>query len=161
MTASLAFLLPVLPISIYAAWSDLTTMTIPNWVTVALLVSYVIVAPFFLPLETIGISIAATAVVLLIGFFLNMIGVMGGGDAKYLTGITPFINHSEVSAFLLIFSISLIATLILHRIAMRIEPLRRATDHWASWSAGRNFPMGISIAAAIIVYLALLSFAGV
>jgi len=155
MSAALLFLLPALPLGIIAGLSDLKTMTIPNWVSIAMIAAFVILAPFVLPFDSVLWRLGAAAIVLLLGFVLNALRVMGGGDAKYLAAITPYIAWADVSAFMFIFSVSLIATLVLHRIAMHIKPLRRATQGWASWEAGRNFPMGISIAAAIITYLAL------
>lgn len=155
---TLAFLIPVLPLSLLAGWSDLKTMTIPNWISIALIAAFIVLAPFFMPLTDVGLRLCAAAIVLAIGICLNFIGKLGGGDAKYLAGIAPYVSLSTIAEFMFIFSISLIATLIVHRIAMRIKPLRAATPDWASWEAGRNFPMGISIAAAIIVYLLTLSF---
>lgn len=150
---TLPFLLAALPFSLYAGLSDLKTMTIPNWVSLALLAAFVVVGLIFLPFETFLWRLAGGAIVLAIGFALNMAGVMGGGDAKFGAAIAPYIAHRDIAAFMLIFSVSLIATLVIHRIAMRIGPLRRATPDWASWTAGRYFPMGISIAAALIFYL--------
>ncbi len=145
----------VVPLSVIAGLSDLRTMTIPNWISIALFAAFVVIAVFFLPFETYLWRIGAGLAVLVVGFFLNSLGVIGGGDVKYLSAITPYVAFEDAAAFLFIFSVSLLATLALHRIAMRIGPIRRATDGWASWEAGRNFPMGISIAAAIVVYLIL------
>lgn len=160
MIADVLFLLAVLPLSLYAAQSDLRTMTIPNWISIALIVAFIIIAVFVLPFETVLWRLGAGAAMLVLGFVLNAMRVMGGGDAKYLAAITPYIAFQDVASFMFIFSISLLGTLLLHRIAMRIKPIRRATEGWASWEAGRNFPMGISIAAAIVVYLALKAFNG-
>ena len=161
MIADLLFMAIVFPLSLYAGWSDLKTMTIPNWVSIAMIAGFVIVGLFILPFETILWRLGAAAIVLTIGFFLNGFGYLGGGDAKYLAAITPFISLENAASFMMIFSISLIGTLLLHRIAMRIPALRRATPDWASWKAGRNFPMGISIAAAIMTFLLLKSINGV
>ncbi len=160
MIGDILFFTAALPLSLYAGLSDLRTMTIPNWVSIALIVAFLLIAPFVLPFETVLWRIGAGAAMLAVGFVLNAVGVMGGGDAKYLAAITPYISFSTVADFMFIFSISLLATLLLHRIAMRIGFIRRATDGWASWEAGRNFPMGISIAAGIIVYLGLKLFNG-
>jgi len=154
MLPDVLFLLAALPFSLYAGLSDLRTMTIPNWISIALIIAFTLVGLFMLPFETLLWRLGAAAGMLVIGFVLNSLRVMGGGDAKFLAAITPFIAFQDVAAFMFIFSIALLSTLFLHRIAMRIKPLRRATADWASWEAGRNFPMGISIAAAIIVYLA-------
>jgi len=155
MLADVFFLAAVLPLSLYAGLSDLRTMTIPNWISIALIVAFIVIAPFFLPFETVLWRLGAAFGVLAIGFVLNAMGTLGGGDAKYLAAITPYISLQDAPSFLFIFAIALLGTLLVHRIAMRIGPLRRATSDWASWSAGRNFPMGTSIAAAIIAFLVL------
>ncbi len=160
MLADYLFLAAAVPLSIYAGWSDLKTMTIPNWVSIALIAAFIVIALFTLPFDTVLWRLGGAAIVLLVGFILNAIKVLGGGDAKYLAAIAPFIALHDLSAFMVIFSVSLIVTLALHRVAMRIKPLRRATPDWVSWEAGRNFPMGISIATAIIVYLAIKAFNG-
>lgn len=152
--ADTLFFLAALPLGIYAGLSDLRTMKIPNWISIAMVAAFIVIGLFFLPFETVLWRLGAAAIVLVIGFLLNAIGQLGGGDAKYLAAITPYISLADLSPFLMIFSISLITTLVLHRIAMRIKPIRRATEDWASWTAGRNFPMGVSIAAAIIIFLA-------
>lgn len=155
MMGDILFLLAALPLSFYAALSDLKTMTIPNWVSIALIIAFTVVAIFVFPFETTLWRLCAGALMLVVGFVLNALRVMGGGDAKYLAAITPYVAFNQAADFLFIFAVALLVTLALHRLAMRIPPIRRATAGWASWEAGRNFPMGISIAAAIIFYLSL------
>ena len=153
MLASALFLAGALPLSIYAGLSDLRSMTIPNWISIALIVVFVVLGLFLLPIEVLAWRLGAGLAVLVAGFFLNAARVLGGGDAKFLAAITPYIAFEDIGSFMFILSVSLLVTLALHRLAMRIPPIRRATAGWASWEAGRHFPMGISIAAAIIVYL--------
>ncbi len=70
----------------FAAISDLLTMTIPNRVSLVLLVSFFLIAPFAgLNLAQIGIHIAAAALVFAVCFCLFAVSAMGGGDAKLLT----------------------------------------------------------------------------
>ncbi len=160
MLSDVLFFVAALPLCLLAGLSDLRTMTIPNWISIALVAVFTVIALIMLPFETVLWRLGAAAVMLAIGFVLNSLRVMGGGDAKLLAAIAPFIPYQDVAAFMFIFSVSLLSTLLLHRIAMRIKPLRRATPDWASWEAGRNFPMGISIAAAILIFLALKAFNG-
>ena len=71
---------------VVAAWSDITTMTIPNWISGILLVSYFILAPIFgLSWADIGWASLNAFAVLLIGMFLFAMKWLGGGDAKLLT----------------------------------------------------------------------------
>ena len=65
-----------------AAISDLLTMTIPNRVSLALAVSFLVLAPVFgFSFAEIGMHFAGAGIVFFALFALN---VMGGGDAKLL-----------------------------------------------------------------------------
>jgi prepilin peptidase CpaA len=70
---------------IYAACTDIASLTIPNWVSLALAGAFI---PFALlsgmPLEQIGIHLLFGFAVLAVGFFLFQANVLGGGDAKLL-----------------------------------------------------------------------------
>jgi prepilin peptidase CpaA len=68
-----------------AAISDLLTMTIPNRVSLALAVSFLVLAPVFgLSVTEIGMHFASASVVFFACFALFALNVMGGGDAKLL-----------------------------------------------------------------------------
>lgn len=158
MTSALPLFVGALPLCLYAAWSDLRLMIIPNWVSIGLLAVFVVVGLMFLPLPDFGWRLAIGFGVLAVGFVLNAIGLVGGGDVKMLAAFAPFISLGEHVDYLMILSISLLATLALHRIAMRIGFIRTLTPDWKSWTAGRYFPMGISITTAGLVYLGLKAF---
>ena len=155
MIEALVFLIAVTPICIFAAQSDLRFMIIPNWVSLALVAVFCVLGLIFLPINVIGWQLLGGFIVLAVGFVLNAFGFVGGGDVKFLAGLAPFVTHREIPPFLLILSACMLVTLALHRIAARIPAVRRATPNWKSWSAGRHFPLGISIALAGIIYLAM------
>lgn len=72
-----------------AAISDLLTMTIPNRVSLALAVSFLVLAPVFgLSLPEIGMHFVGASAVLFACFALFALNVMGGGDAKLLAAAT-------------------------------------------------------------------------
>ena len=160
MTGSLAFLIGATPLALIAGVSDLRTMTIPNWVSVALVAVFVVLGFIFLPWDVVLWRLLAGFLMLVLTFFLNMAGLMGGGDAKMIAASTPYIAFTDVALALVIFSAALFATLILHRIARATPAIRKATPDWESWEAGRNFPMGISIGLALVAYLAVIAFSG-
>ncbi|PCK79829.1 A24 family peptidase [Rhizobium sophoriradicis] len=82
-----AAILLVFPLCLaFAAFSDLFTMTIPNRVSLILIVSFLMLAPFSgFGLQAIGMHLAAAAIVLAACFALFAFNVMGGGDAKLLS----------------------------------------------------------------------------
>ena len=93
-------LLPLLPfvgLLLVAAFTDLTTMQIPNWVSIALAALFPLAAfAAGMPLNEIGFHFLFGAVVLVIGFALFQFNIVGGGDAKLIaaaavwTGLTAF-----------------------------------------------------------------------
>jgi len=68
-----------------AAYRDALTMTIPNWVSVMILLSFFVVIPFvWEDWATFGTHIAVGVTVFLFGFVLFAMGWLGGGDAKLM-----------------------------------------------------------------------------
>jgi prepilin peptidase CpaA len=91
----------------YAAASDLLTMTIPNRLSLALVVGFPASAVAVgLPLSQIGMHAAAGGLVLAIGIGLFALGWIGGGDAKFAAavalwfGFTPLLDYVTVSAMM-------------------------------------------------------------
>lgn len=69
-----------------AAFSDLFTMTIPNRISIILILSFCALAPLVgLTLPEIGLHLAGALAVFAVCFALFAINTMGGGDAKLLT----------------------------------------------------------------------------
>jgi len=66
-----------------ASWSDLTTMTIPNWISLVLVAGFLISTPFaWQGWEIFGTHILVGVVCFAVGVGLFAFGQMGGGDAK-------------------------------------------------------------------------------
>lgn len=92
----------------FAAVSDLLSMTIANRVTLLLVASFAVIAPFTgMDWQTYGLHFAAMAAVLACTFALFAIGGMGGGDAKLLAATAlwmgfgqPLVLYLVASAFL-------------------------------------------------------------
>ena len=76
----------VLPLLlIIAAWYDVTSYTIPNWISGLLIVSYFVLAPLLgLAWVDIGLAALTSFAFLLIGMFMFAMRWLGGGDAKLL-----------------------------------------------------------------------------
>ena len=81
----------------WAAVSDLLTMKIPNRVSAALLIAFIVLAPLAgLEWSQVGMSLVAGLIVFAVGFLLFAVNVMGGGDVKLLTASAVWFgfNHS-------------------------------------------------------------------
>lgn len=154
-TQALWFFPFVLPICIWVALSDLRAMRIPNVAVLALAGVFLAVGLIVLPLDAYLWRLAALGIVLLAGFIITSLGMVGAGDAKFAAAMAPFIAPGDVLFFLMLFSLVLIGSWLTHRTAGRVPALRRATADWASWDQGKLFPMGVALAGALAIYLAL------
>lgn len=154
--AEAAWFLPfVLPICIYVAWSDLREMRIPNISVLALALVFVVGGYFLLPIEAYGMRLLQLAAVLVIGFVVSSLGLVGAGDAKFAAAMAPFIAPGDGLFFLMLFALVLIGSWLTHRGAGRVPAVRRATPDWVSWDRGKLFPMGVALAGALVIYLAM------
>ena len=80
---------------------------------------------------------------------------IGAGDAKFAAALSLFIAKGDGLQFLVLFAGVLLASWLVHGIAGKITLIRKATATWASWEAGKLFPMGVALAGTLILYLAL------
>ena len=157
LTASAAtwFLPFALPICIWVALNDMKHMKIPNTAVLALTVVFVVIGLF--ALETWSEYFwryVHLIVVLVIGFVLNMIRAIGAGDAKFAAAMAPFVAFPDTGIFMILLAFSLIAALLLHRLARATPFVRRATPDWVSWTS-KKFPMGTALGLSLATYLAL------
>jgi prepilin peptidase CpaA len=154
------FLPFVVPLCLYAAYTDLAQMKIKNHAVVALALVFVIIGFFVMPsLETYLWRLAQIAIVLVVSMFLNAAGAMGAGDAKFLAAAAPYVAVADTSKLLIIFFVVLLAALVTHRVA-RASSLRNLAPNWESWSQGKRFPMGLALGPTLAVYLCLTALNG-
>lgn len=152
---ALWFLPLALPICVWVALSDLREMRIPNVAVLALTGVFVVMGLFALPLDAYMWRFAALGIVLLAGFIITSLGLVGAGDSKFAAAMAPFIAPGDYLFFLALFSLVLIGSWVTHRSAGRVPAVRRATSHWSSWEQGKLFPMGVALAGALVIYLAM------
>ncbi len=159
-SAAAAWFLPfVLPICLWVAYTDLSAMKIRNTAVMTLAGVYVVVglaAVFFdaLPLNTYLWQFVHLGVMLLVGIVMNMAGMIGAGDAKFVAAAAPYIALGDVPYALVILAACLLLGFVLHRIA-KYTPIRRLAPDWESWDKGKKFPMGLCLGMALVAYLAL------
>jgi prepilin peptidase CpaA len=161
LTEAIWFLPFVLPICVWVALSDLRAMRIPNVAVLALAGVFLGIGLVLVlglgawTFETYLWRLAALGIVLVIGFVISSLGLVGAGDAKFAAAMAPFVAPGDGLFFLMLFALVLIGSWITHRTAGRVPALRRATADWASWDQGKLFPMGVALAGALAIYLAL------
>lgn len=101
VAAFLALALPALVIA--AAVKDLTTFTIPNWISLALVAAFLPAAlTAGLPLPAIGLHLAVGFGALLMGMGLFALRWIGGGDAKLMAAAVLWLGWSPLLPFLVV-----------------------------------------------------------
>jgi len=105
---ALVTLLCVMPALVIAAGlNDLTTMTIPNWMSLALMVGFFPAALMVgLPLSQIALHFGVAVIALFFGAGLFALRLLGGGDAKLLAAICLWMGLSGSLTFLLITTVA-------------------------------------------------------
>ncbi len=146
------FLPFVAPICLWVAYSDLSTMKIPNKAVLALIIGFLIAGLFALPFADYWPRLINFGVVLLIGFLLTLTGLVGAGDAKFAAAMALFIARPDVPFVLVLFGLTAVVSIAAHRLA-KVTPLRKLAPSWESWERTKDFPMGVPLAATLLIYL--------
>jgi prepilin peptidase CpaA len=143
--------------AITGAVYDLSTFTIPNWISLGLLALFPASAlATGLSLGDAGIHLAVGAGALLVGMALFAGGIVGGGDAKLFAALALYMGLQSVIPY--VFAVALaggvLAALLL---VMRWLPVRVFLSRFV-WmqklsGAGVGVPYGVAIAAGAIVAL--------
>jgi prepilin peptidase CpaA len=152
--SALYFLPLAIPVSIWAAWNDMKFMKIPNIAVLILAAGFLAISFFALPLAEIPWRLLNLAVVLAIGFIISSLGLVGAGDAKFAAAMAPFVAYGDFITMLYLFAAVMVAAYITHRIFQNIPAFRRMTPEWKSWE-NKDFPMGLALGSALVLYLVL------
>ncbi len=145
-----------LGLSAYAAFSDIARYRIDNWISLAILADFIVIAAFgaaFGALDPLAIvwRLGAGAALLIAGFALFAAGIIGGGDAKLLAASAVWFGWSGLFRYVILM------TLLVGLLALAVLGLRRvAPPHaWSGrkWlidlrSGDHGIPYGVAIAAA-------------
>ncbi len=149
---ALALLPFVLAIGIWVSWSDMRFMKIPNKAVIALLLVWLVIGVFLVPLQVWLWGWALAAIVLAVGFVSNAAGLVGAGDAKFAAAMAPIFVNADIRLVLLLFASCLLGAFAAHRLARKIPAFRTATVDWASWTH-KDFPMGLALSGTLIFYI--------
>ena len=130
---------------------DLFTMTIPNRISLALVVGFLVAMPFSgLGLAGFAANVGTAMLVLAIGFILFASGFLGGGDAKLIAAAALWFGPEHVLVFLL-FTALAGGALAIGILAFRsfLLPARFAAESWIARLHARKgkIPYGIAISA--------------
>ena len=157
--AALIHLVLTAPLLVLMAWGDLRYMRIRNTAVLILAGVFVVTGPFLFDLSDYGIRWGQMLFMLAVAFVLTLGGVMGGGDAKMLAAMAPFVAPGDVMVFLLGLACAMIAALVTHRLFRAIPSVTGATPDWRSWTHPK-VPMGLGLSGALMLYLAVVAVYG-
>jgi len=115
---------------VYAAVSDMLSMTIANRVSLILLAGFALVAPFTgMEWAAYGWHFAAGVLVLAVTFGLFAVGGMGGGDAKLMAATAVWMGFDITLLVYLVNSAFIGGALTLLILSYRKSPLAVYTGH--------------------------------
>jgi prepilin peptidase CpaA len=142
---------------LYAAVSDMLSMTIANRVSVLLIVSFAVIAPMTgMDWATYGWHFAAGGIVLAVTFGMFAIGGMGGGDAKLMTATAVWLGFNMTLLQYLVFGAMLGGLLTLLIVVFRNSPIsvysanNAFLRHFADQKAGIPYGVALGIAGLIV-----------
>ena len=145
----LLLIFPVLEIA--AALRDVTSYTIPNWISLALVAAFPVTAlALGLPLNVIGLNLGVGATALAAGMGMFALGWIGGGDAKLLAAAALWIGWPAALSYLAVTGLAggALAVGLLGLRSAVVRPFVPAGPAWFARLAqpGENVPYGVAIA---------------
>ena len=157
MQALHILLLMVFPaLAIVGALKDLTSYTIPNWISLALVVAFVPAAlASGASLSAIGLCLAVGFAALVLGMGMFAVGWIGGGDGKLLAACALWMGWPAVAPFLLCTALAG-GALTFAVLALRsgwVAPLVAGGPVWVRrlGQPGGDLPYGVAIAAGALI----------
>lgn len=136
---------------VVAALRDATSYTIPNWISLALIVAFLVAAlAIGTPAQTIGLDLGVGVVALVLGMAMFAMGWIGGGDAKLFAAAALWLGLPAAPTYLAVVGVAG-GALAVGLLAMRSAYVRPFMPSRPAWFArlvepGENVPYGVAIA---------------
>jgi len=142
---------------IFAAFSDLFTMTISNRVSLALIVIFFgLAAAFHMPMTDLALHISCGFAVLACTFTLFAFGWIGGGDAKLCAATALWLGWDHLADYSLLTALfGGVLTIFFLQLRKWPLPERLFAQQWVARLHDRNngVPYGIALAiAGLVIY---------
>ncbi len=141
---------------IAAAYNDATTMKIPNWISLALIVGFCLVQPFiFQSWAVLGTHFTVSGLFFLVGFAMFAFGWLGGGDAKLMAATALWWQWSDAAMYISYTTLTGAALAILLLLGRKFLPVSIFTSQipLAMFKEEKNMPYGIALAAGALMTL--------
>lgn len=156
------FLPFLIPACLFVAFDDMRAMKIRNLSVMYILAVYAVIGLIAFPFQMYLWQWLHVPIALVVGFVLNMLRVMGAGDAKFIAAASPFFvfeTPPDTALVMVLFVAFAFGGLVTHRLAKHTF-VRNLTPDWASWSQGKRYPMGLTLGGVLGGYLLLAFFTG-
>lgn len=139
---------------LYAAYSDLRSYTLPNFISILLVAGIVIIGIFLQPsLSVVGWHIGVAALMFAIGFGMFAAGMVGGGDVKVIAALGLWMGPGSILSFFMVMALLggvLALLLLLFRNVKIPETWLQNGSIRGLYDKGEGIPYGVAIAAAAL-----------
>lgn len=152
LTQALWFLPFCVPIALWVSYTDLKYMKIRNNACLAMIAVYAVIGWPAMGMHAWLWGWAIMAVVIVLGFFGNAIGLFGAGDAKFGAAMAGVFSGGDPVFIALLYAGCSIVALVGQRVVRNLPVVRRIAPDWVSWSS-KKFPMGLALAMMLLLYL--------
>lgn len=155
-------LLQILPLLVFpalvitGALRDLTTYTIPNWLSVALVAAFPVAAlAMGMPFPTVGFHLAIGVAALIVGMVMFALRWIGGGDAKLFAAAALWLGWPALMTYLAVTGLAG-GALAVGLLGLRSPLLRGYVLNGPAWfvrlaEPDENVPYGVAIAVGALV----------
>ena len=140
---------------VYAAYSDLKSYTLPNFISLLLMAGFALIMLILQPpLSAIGWHVVVGAILFVVGFILFATGLFGGGDVKVIAALGLWLGPMNVLSFLTLMAIfgGVLA------LALLVFRKTKIPQHWLDngaiaglHSKEEGIPYGVAIAVAALI----------
>ncbi|MEP3232866.1 MAG: prepilin peptidase [Hyphomicrobiales bacterium] len=140
---------------LYVTYSDLTSYTLPNFISILLVVGFCLVMLIIQPpLAAFGWHVGVGAILFVVGFVLFATGLFGGGDVKVIAALGLWLGPSNVLPFITMMAILggvlALALLIFRKIKIPQNWLKNSAIAGLH-SKEEGIPYGVAIAFAALI----------
>lgn len=141
-----------------AAFKDAFSLTIPNWISLALVAAFPFAAlAVGMPLLAMGLNVGVGVAALVAGMAMFALGWVGGGDAKLLAAVSLWMGWPAILSFLAATAIvgGGLAAMLLTLRSVQLRSLVLQGPRWVLRLAepGTGVPYGVAIAAGALITL--------
>jgi len=132
-----------------ASWHDMTSMTIPNWISLVLLAGFLVLTPFvWQGWDVFGVHILIGLICFAIGVGMFALGWMGGGDAKLFAATSFWWVWADLPIYLVYTAIAGGALALFLMLGRQFIPVRVLTTDWMHrlFRDEKKMPYGLALA---------------